>query len=105
MVIAKIPTADSWKIPAYLAFGNWNDCPEPEVHMMFLKSWKERFDADLMTVGYDYLEIMVNHPPTEKETLLALAREHFFMSQESEGPLSAIGKSLQGSRYWFFWWD
>jgi hypothetical protein len=46
--IVILPTDDSSTIPAYLHWGHWNGCPAPEYHIAALRSWRERFGAELV---------------------------------------------------------
>ncbi|MGB8701584.1 MAG: DUF4253 domain-containing protein, partial [Thermosynechococcaceae cyanobacterium] len=46
--IALIPTPLSWEVPAFLRFGNWNECPHPEVHVCLMKYWHEQYGAEVI---------------------------------------------------------
>jgi hypothetical protein len=54
-----LPTDDWTTIPAYLRWGGWNDCPAPENHVAALRSWRDRFGAELVGLSPDVMNIKV----------------------------------------------
>lgn len=109
VVIALIPTQICWHVPAYLKFGNWNDCPAPEIHVCLMKLWHERYGAELVGITNDTVEMRVAKPPLNRNDALALAKEQYLYCYDivAQGTqtlniLAAI--LLQGSA-WYFWWD
>ncbi len=108
-MIALVPTPDGSEAPVWLAFGGWNDCPEPAVHVALLRRWRARYGAEIRGMSDDSLELVVAGPPADREAAMVVAREHFaydtdLVWQGAES-VEALGASLVGSRYWFFWWD
>ena len=75
--IALIPTNDWTEIPAYLRWGNWNENPKPEFHVAALRSWRDRFGAELVGMGFDTLNLRVSRGPGSREEALALAQEQY----------------------------
>lgn len=109
VLVAKVPTAQSYEVPAYLKFGPWNSCPEPEVHVALWKKWQAEYGAEILCLSGDVLEATVARPPIEKEDCYKLAREQYaycgdIVNQgvESIDRLAAI---LRDGRAWYFWWD
>ncbi len=104
-----LPTRHGYEAPAYLSFGGWNECPDPEIQVAVLKSWHERFGADLVTMGADILELRVAKPPKTDDGCLAIAEEHYLYCNDivTQGhqSIDALASSLDKSTVWFFWWD
>lgn len=107
--IALIPTLNSYKVPAYLKYGDWNDCPSPEEHIAIFKYWYEKYGARIIAVTHDIIECTVDNPPKTKEEAIKLAKEQFkycidIVAQGTE-TISGLAASLLNSKYWYFWWD
>jgi hypothetical protein len=105
--IAIIPTQDSTEIPAYLRAGGWNDMPESASLVSALRSWRDRFDAELVGFANDTMNIRVERPPTSRDAALALAREHYLFCNDvlNEVTLKELAALLIDSDWWYFWWD
>jgi hypothetical protein len=107
--IVMFPTDDWTAIPAYLNFGNWNGCPAPEYHVAALRSWRDRFGAQLIGLSHDVMNIRVNRRPETREAALELAREQYLycndIVDQGVGNLSALAAILMAGDWWYFWWD
>jgi hypothetical protein len=107
--ILLIPTTESAAVPAYLRWGGWNECPAPEYHVAALRSWHERYGAELVGIGGDVLNLRVTRRPRSREEALALAREMYLYDEDivSQGTetFAMLGAALMASDWWFFWWD
>ena len=107
--IVILPTDDWTTIPAYLNWGNWNDCPAPEYHVAALRSWRDRFGAELIGLSHDVMNISVKRRPETREAALDLAREQYVycsdIVDQGVGTLSALAAVLMQSDWWYFWWD
>ncbi|MBR0716279.1 DUF4253 domain-containing protein [Bradyrhizobium liaoningense] len=108
----RIPTAKSWRIPAFLLYGGWNDAPSPEDMMAVAEHWHTRFGADICAIGSGTLEFRVSRPPASFQDALCLLREQLLFCQEtledyqfSREAIQSHAASLTTSRYWVFWWD
>jgi hypothetical protein len=107
--IAQIPTTSSWKVPAYLGWGGWNECPSPEEQVAISKYWHDLYGAEIAAVTSDAIELIVEKPPVNREDAEKLAREQFvyctdivFQGTET---LRALASALINGRSWGFWWD
>jgi Domain of unknown function (DUF4253) len=104
-----LPTDDWTTIPAYLNWGNWNGCPAPEYHVAALRSWRDRFGAELIGLSHDVMNIRVNERPKTRDAALDLAREQYAYCSDivDQGveTLSALAAVLMQSDWWYFWWD
>jgi Domain of unknown function (DUF4253) len=107
--IVILPTDDSSTIPAYLHWGHWNGCPAPEYHIAALRSWRERFGAELVGLSHDVMNVRVRSRPPTREAALELAREQYVYCSDivDQGvqTLSALAAVLMESDWWYFWWD
>jgi hypothetical protein len=104
-----LPTDDWTAIPAYLNWGNWNDCPAPEYHVAALRSWRDRFGAELIGLSHDVMNIRGKRRPESREAAIDLAREQYVycsdIVEQGVGTLSALAAVLMQSDWWYFWWD
>jgi hypothetical protein len=107
--IVILPTDDSSTIPAYLHWGYWNGCPAPEYHIAALRSWRERFGAEIVGLSHDVMNIRVQSRPPTREAALELAREQYVycrdIVEQGVQTLSALAAVLMDSNWWYFWWD
>jgi hypothetical protein len=107
--IALVPTKDGWKAPAFLKFGNWNACPAPEQHVSMLKSWADRYGAELVGISNDMLELRPGRLPASRDEALALAREQFLycadIVQQGTETLSVLAALIMSGAVWSFWWS
>lgn len=104
-----VPTDDWTTLPAYLPWGDWNDCPMPEFHVAAFRSWRDRYGAELVGLSGDVMNLRVARRPATQEEALDLAREqHIYCSDnidQGAGTLSIQAASLMVSDWWYFWWD
>jgi len=107
--ILLIPTDESAAVPAYLRWGGWNACPAPEYQVAALRSWHERYGAELIGISRDVINLRVARRPATRDAALALAREQYLYCEdivdqgvEALAPLAAM---LMQEDWWFFWWD
>ncbi len=103
--IALLPTQDWTEAPAYLAFGGFNACPPPEDHIAAMRSWRDRYGAELVAMSADTLEFRVARPPRTGAEAMALAEEHYAYCGEDAESIGQMATDLQHSEWWFFWWD
>ena len=107
--ILLVPASNSWEVPAYLRWGNWNACPPPEYHVAALRSLHDRFGAELIGINGDTLNVRVDRPPSDRKQAVALARELYGycpdIVDQGVTSISALAASLMASRWWYFWWD
>jgi hypothetical protein len=107
--IALIPTDDWTSVPAHLRWGGWNACPDDEYHVAALRSWRDRFGAELIGLSSDRMDLRVTRRPDSREQALELAREHYVycndIIDQGEGTLSRLAACLVAYNWWNFWWD
>jgi hypothetical protein len=107
--ILVVPTPNGFEVPAHLRYGAWNECPPSEYHVAMLRSWHDRYGAELISMGADTVELRVKRRPTSRDEALALAREHYAYCNDTvdQGTqdLATLAAMLMTSDWWFFWWD
>jgi hypothetical protein len=107
--IGLFPTDDWTTVPAHLRWGGWNDCPEPEIHVAALRSWRDRFGAELVGLGPDVMNLRVGRRPETRTHALELAREQYLycgdIVDQGTGTLSRLATALMADDWWYFWWD
>lgn len=106
--IALLPGTDAAEGPAHLLWGGWNDVPPSQMLVAALRSWRERYGAELVGIGHDTWSLRVDRPPTSRQEALTLAAEMV----ELCGDLLGEVKTLEGqaalvmaNSWWNFWWD
>lgn len=107
--IAKVPTCDSFAVPAWLRFGGWNECPPPERHVALFRRWQETYGAEIISVTGDIIECTVERPPADRDAAVKLAWEQYVYCPDivwqGVETVTALAATLLKNRYWYFWWD
>lgn len=107
--IAIVPTNDPTEAPAYLRYGDWNGCPKPEFHVAALRSWRQRYGARLVAIGFDTIDVAVERQPATRNEAISLAREIYAYCPDNidqgVGTLSNLAALMMASSWWSFWWD
>jgi hypothetical protein len=107
--IILVPTDDWTTVPAHLRWGGANACPPAEFHVAALRSWRDRFGAELVGLGPDRMCVRLQRLPKTREAALDLAREHFGYCEDlvyqGFGALRPLAAALMQSDWWDFWWD
>jgi hypothetical protein len=109
VLVALLPTPDPTLSAAYLKFGDWNDCPSPQIHVALAQRWQKSHDARLVVNTYDVLEFQVGRPIQAREEALDMARVQYLyctdIVEQGTETLEALAATLCGSSVWYFWWD
>jgi len=105
-----LASTDDWTaIPAFLRWGGWNDCPRPEYHVAALRTWRDRYGAELVGISSDTINLRVATKPKTREEALALARDQYIycadIIDQGVGTYSALAADLIAGDWWYFWWD
>ena len=107
-VLAKIPTANPWEVFAWLPFGGWNDCPNPEDILRIAEYFFERYGAIPAVMTRDILEFSAP-PLKDKDTAVGAALEQFAFCQDivfqGVDTIGRLAGGLMQSTVWYFWWD
>jgi hypothetical protein len=107
--ILLIPTDEGAAVPAFLRWGGWNANPRPEYHIAALRSWHERYGAELVGITGDVINLRLARRPATREAALALAREQYLYCEDivdqGTGTLARLAATRMQEDWWFFWWD
>jgi hypothetical protein len=107
--VALIQTDDWTTIPAHLHYGGWNACPQPEYHVAALRSWRDRYGAELVGLSSDRIDLRVARRPQTQAEAVDLAREHYIycndIVDQDLGTLRNLAACLMANGWWGFWWD
>lgn len=103
------PTDDWTTIPAYLRWGGWNACPAAEYHVAAMRTWRDRYGAELVGMSADTINLRVARRPKSREEALALARDQYVycadIIDQGFSSYSALAADLMANDWWYFWWD
>ncbi len=109
LIGATIETTNSWEILAHFKYGDWNDCPSPELHCAIWRYWQEKYGAHIVGVSNDVVEAYIINPPNDKEAAMELAIQHYLYCSDivDQGveTVSNLAASLMNHHAWYFWWD
>lgn len=109
VAFALVADADPFEVPAYLGFGGWNDCPEPELQVAVLREWERTYGAVPVCITGDVLECVVARPPQTEEGAFSLAAEQWIFCDDIVGQgtqsVRRLAMEIWRSPQWFFWWD
>jgi Domain of unknown function (DUF4253) len=107
--IALIPARTDDEIAAHMRWGGWNSNPQPFVHVIMLRRWKEKYGAELVGMTGDVMNLRVKRRPATREEALALAQEMYHycadIVEQGTGDFATLAATLMVSDYWYFWWD
>jgi hypothetical protein len=107
--VSIVPTDDWTTIPAHLRWGNWNDCPAAEYHVAAMRTWRDRYGAELIGMSSDTLNVRVATKPATREEALALAHDQYIycadIVEQGAQTYSALAAYLMANDWWYFWWD
>jgi hypothetical protein len=109
IIIAFVPTSNSYEAPAYLKYGNWNDCPKPEVHVAIHKYWNKKYSSIITCMTSDIIETYARNETLNKDEAMKLAKQQFLycrdIVEQGTNDLSTLAKGLIENPIWYFWWD
>jgi hypothetical protein len=105
--LALVPARRSADLPALLEWSS--QAPVPLLSAL-LRSWEERFGAQVMSACRNSLRVSVARPPLVLRDAELLACEHVLSTAASivDDPPSTFpdyAASLVGRSDWWFWWD
>ncbi len=106
LILARIPTTHPWEVFAWVPFGGWNECPDPDIMMAVSKHWYEKYGAVPAVISHDCLEFSAE--PVDIKHAKQLAKEQCAFCPDMIMQGSSLGEvidALTKSTVWFFWWD
>lgn len=107
--IGLLPTRDWAEVPAMLSFGGWNACPPPEFHVAAFESWRERYDAKLLSMTHDTVELQIGRNPETRSEAMELSEELYAycndLIDQGVESLSALAAITMSQSRLSIWWD
>ncbi|UQX01259.1 DUF4253 domain-containing protein [Streptomyces sp. RerS4] len=109
--LALVPAARRADVPAAIGWsGPCNHDDDTARISAVLRSWEERYDARVLAIGFDRLDLYVAAPPRTPAEALAVAAEHFAFCPDNvwqgSGTVAAYAEeAVVGQSHWSFWWD
>jgi hypothetical protein len=81
---------------------------KPTELVPYLRSWEERFDARLVALGFDTVQLAVGRPPSGEQAVRAAAELYLFnpdVVDQGVGSIEALAEEMVQTPHWGFWWD
>ncbi|MBE2319592.1 DUF4253 domain-containing protein [Solirubrobacter sp. CPCC 204708] len=81
---------------------------EPVELVPYLRSFEERFDARLVALGFDTVQLAVGRPPASAEAIKAASELYLFnpdVVDQGVGTIEALAEEMVQDPHWAFWWD
>lgn len=108
--IGLIPTTNPADVPALIGWYGATNYYGPGEVSFVLRSWQARFGAELIRMGFDYIEVAVRKPARTMKEALSVVAEQFAVcpDQVVQGDYDTVGayaRSLIGATTWYCWWD
>lgn len=77
-------------------------------HVAVLRSWHERYDAELIYLSSCSLELVVRRPPTERIDIARVSLEQYAYCYDLDqyiGNVEDVARAQVATDRWYFWWD
>jgi hypothetical protein len=107
-LLGLVRTDAGWKIPAMFPWkGSTNWELYGAEHAAVLHSWHRRFEAELVAMTYDVIELYVPHPPNAEEALGVASEVYAYCPDllDSGVPtLEDLAEHMIRSKAWYFRW-
>jgi hypothetical protein len=107
-LLGLVETDAGWKIPAMFPWkGSTNWELYGAEHAAVLRSWNRRFEAELVAMTYDVVELYVPHPPSREEALAVASEAYAYCPDllDSGVPtLEDLADHMIRSKAWYFRW-
>ncbi len=107
--IALVPAAAGWEVPALVA---WSGAERDDIgggeHLSVLAFWNQSYGAELVSLGLETLECLVDRPPEDARGAFELAVQHYAycpaLMDNLVPAMGALAATLFG-RHWYFDWS
>lgn len=104
-----IPVGAPHEVFAAMAWGGWNECPMPEVHVALHKWWNLRYGAEVVAVTDCEVQCRVADPPSVLSECNELAVAQVLYCGDLNCQIYSSTEEVAQSRWmnhnWYFWWD
>ncbi|MFE6848273.1 DUF4253 domain-containing protein [Streptomyces sp. NPDC057686] len=109
--LALVPVGRAADIPAAIGWSGPVNYENDVARLCaVLRSWEDRFGAQVVALSYARLDMSVAAPPQTLDEALAVAAEHFAFCPDNvwqgyESIRLYAEEALVGNPHWTFWWD
>ncbi len=106
-VLALIPSDASYEVLAWLPFhGGFNLCPTMEYQVAYARHMHECYGAEVMDVSGVSIGLYLPVPLTDKEKVIAAARDLTVMDNDVYEDMAEVSSKLvYGKQRLYMWWD
>lgn len=109
VTIGLVPAAAGWEVPALLA---WSGAEAMDIdgsdHLSVLHFWNQAYGAELIGLGLERLELIVEEPAPDARSAFELAVQHYAycpaLMDNLAPAMGALAATLFG-RHWLFDWS
>jgi len=77
-------------------------------HVRVLRSWHQRYGADLVFASFNALLLAVRHPPVDSVDVARVALEQYGYCYDLDqyiGNVDDVARNQVRTDRWYFWWD
>lgn len=107
--IGLIPATRAADVPALVGWSGPANFTTTDYISAVLRSWEDRFGAELVSLGFATLVVAVSRIPTTIDEALPIAAEHYAFCPDNvwQGTetIQALAEALVDAPAWSFWWD
>jgi hypothetical protein len=109
-VIGLIEARHGYEVPGLLSWtGAVNYGFDAALHVAVLHYWQERYGAELVTLTFDRIQLLVARPPRDPATIAQVAVEMFCYCSDlvfqGTDTVEELANEYVPRRCWSFWWD
>ena len=106
-LVAVTRPADALAVTGWSGAANYD--ADPGEQSTVLRSWEDRFDAYLVGLAWDTVQLAIGRPARDRATARAIAAEHYAFCPDNVdqgvGSVKDYAEDLIDAPIWPFWWD
>lgn len=105
--VALVRASAAWEIPAVLSWVASDSDGPPSHHSAVLRHFAAAYGVTLLSLGGDYMDLLVDRPPTTAPDVLEAGRELYAYCPDVlvSGELPEVIAGQVAARSWNLWWD
>lgn len=109
-LVALIPARAGFEVPGLMSWQgavNWE--LDGADHVAVVRRWHDFYGAELVTLAFDTLELLVPRPPVDPMEAATVAVDQYAycpdVVDQGVGSVPALAAGQVRSPSWYFWWD
>jgi hypothetical protein len=106
--LALVPVTRPADVPSVMGWMGAVNSHDPPWLTAILRSWEERYDAILVSLGFDTMHVAVRRPPVKEDEIKTAAELYVFCTDVvdlDDDAIEELADGLSVTRAWMFWWD